>query len=337
MAKKGEKTTVAQDKDEIVTAIPAACSDELAAVEFFERHRWGDTPACPKCGDTDVYQMKARDGSRARQYRWRCRGCKGHYSVRTGTVMEESRIPLRHWAYAFWRGCTSKKGVSSLEIKRHTGLSYKSALFLMHRIRYAMAPVNEAQGQLTGTVEADETYVGGKPRNRHKALQGWRKLNKKQLTGRGSGKTPVMAIVQRGGGVRARVVPNVTAKTLQGAIHEHVHPSARIMTDEWSAYKGLRGQFEGGHHSVTHSRGEYVRGDVYTNTVEGFFSLLKRGIYGTFHNVSKRHLHRYVSEFEFRYNTRKMTDGQRVAIVIREAEGKRLRYNAPIRPQQKAQ
>src|SRR5437773_3490200 len=152
-------------KSEVVEQIPLACSDELAAVEFLEAQRWGNTPACVHCGSVDVYKMTdAKTGERSRRYLWRCRDCKQQFTVRVGTVYEESRIELRHWCYAFWRSCTSKKGVSAREIQRHTQLSYKSALFLLHRIRFAMAPDPPTTPKLSGIVEADETYVGGKPR-----------------------------------------------------------------------------------------------------------------------------------------------------------------------------
>ena len=153
--------------DEIVRLLPVACSNEQAAVEFWERHRWGDAPCCARCDSRSVYMMsdmETRD--RNKRHLWRCRACKRQYTVRIGTFLEESRIPLRHWCYATWRACMSEKGVSALEIKRQTGLSYKSALFLLHRIRFAMS--NPDAEKLSGTIEADETYVGGSPRNRGK-------------------------------------------------------------------------------------------------------------------------------------------------------------------------
>jgi transposase-like protein len=158
---------VASKKTALKSSIPLACADETAAVAFLEAQRWGDTPNCPRCGDTDVAMMKAKDGSRNARFLWRCKGCKQQYTVRVGTIMEDSPIPFRHWCLAFYRAAASKKGVSALQIQRETGLSYKSALFLMHRIRWAMAPANENEpklGQNSGTVEFDETYVGGKPR-----------------------------------------------------------------------------------------------------------------------------------------------------------------------------
>src|SRR5882762_128566 len=207
-------------KSEIITFIPEACSNELAAVEFFEMQRWGDTPCCVKCGSVDVYKMAdAKTGERSKRFLWRCRDCKEQYTVRIGTVYEESRLPMRHWAYAFWRACTSKKGVSALEIKRHCQISYKSALFLMNRIRFAMAP-DPDMPKLTGTVECDETYVGGRPRYRGTSKRG-----------RGTSKTPVFAAVERNGRIHRRVVANVTGETLKGAIREIVDTEARIITD----------------------------------------------------------------------------------------------------------
>lgn len=280
---------VAGNKSEIVASLPLACSNERAAVEFMERQRWGNTPACPRCGDTDVAQMRAATGERNKRWLWRCYGCKQQFTVRLATIMEDSPIPIRHWCYAFWAACSSKKGVSALQIQRMTGVSYKSALFMMHRIRWALAGPGGDGGQLVGIVEVDETYAGGK-----------RKRSGKPGRPNPRERTPVLALVQRDGPMRGRVVPDVTAATLKGAIREHVHPSSRIMTDEYQPYRGIGREFDGGHHTVTHTQGEYGRGDIHTNTVEGFFALLKRGLTGTFHAVSKKHLHRYVGEFEFR-------------------------------------
>ncbi|MBB6428466.1 IS1595 family transposase [Algisphaera agarilytica] len=330
MNNKGSKTKVGQDKSELVAKLPMACADERSAIEFFEKQRWGDTPCCPECGDTDVYQMKDRDGNRQKNCRWRCRGCGKQYTWRTGTVMEDSRIPAHNWAYGFWRAATSKKGVSALEIKRHTGLSYKSALFLMHRIRFAMAPTDGGP-KLTGTVEADETFVGGKPRKRTPqkpfGKPGQEPSNAQTMKDR---KTPVFGVVSRETGeVRARVLPDVKAHNLKAACDELIDKSAKLMTDEAMAYRTI-GKAYAGHETVTHGRGEYVRGDVTTNTIEGFWSLLKRGVYGTFHNVSRAHLQRYVDELEFRYNHRKLEDGQRTLAAIAGGEGKRLMYCDPI-------
>jgi len=304
--------------DPTLQDIPMACANEVAAVNFIEKQRWGNHPACPRCGDMDVYQMTNKDtGERQANFRWRCRGCKQQYTVRIGTVFEDSRIPLRHWCFTFWRAATSKKGVSALEIHRQTGLSYKSALFMLHRIRYAMS--DSAPEPLNGDVEVDETYVGGKPRYKGQSKRG-----------RGTNKTPVLALVERNGCVKVKPVANVTGKTLKQAIRDNVAKSSRIITDDNRAYKGIGKEFEGGHHTVCHSAGEYVRGDIHSNTVEGFFSIVKRGLNGIYHSVSKEHLHRYMSEFEFRYNYRDLEDGERTTAAIKGAEGKRLMYKEPI-------
>ncbi len=305
-------------KSPIVAEIPLACSDELAAVEFFEKQRWGDSPCCVKCGSVAVYKMAdAKTGERNSRHLWRCRDCKEQYTVRIGTVYEESRLPMRHWAYAFWRACTSKKGVSALEIKRHCQISYKSALFLMNRIRFAMAPDFDNAPPLTGDVECDETWVGGKPRYKGNNPRG-----------RGTSKLPVFAAVERDGQIRRKVVPDVSGKTLKAAIRQVVDPRARIITDENSSYKGIGKEFAGGHESVCHRAKEYARGDVNTNTAESSFALVKRGIIGVYHNVSQRYLYRYLWQFDFVWNSRKLNDGERTILAVKAAEGKRLTYRA---------
>ncbi len=299
-----------------VTEIPRACSNELAAVEFLEWQRWGTSPACAHCGSVHVYKMcDAKSGERSARYLWRCHDCRKQYTVRVGTVYEDSRIPLRHWCYAFWRACTSKKGVSALEIKRNCQISYKSALFLMNRIRFAMAPEADTAPKMTGIVECDETYVGGKPRIRGTGI-----------CGRGTRKTPVFAAVQRNGRIRRQVVPDVTARTLKSAIREVVDKQARIITDDFQAYNGLDPRYEGGHDTICHSTGEYVRGDIHTNTAESSFALMKRGLHGIYHAVSRQYLHRYLWQFDFLWNTRHANDGERTVLAIRSADGRRLVY-----------
>jgi transposase-like protein len=303
-------------KSKLIADIPEACADELAAVEFFEKQRWGNAPACVKCGSVEVYKMTdAKTGERNSRYLWRCRDCKEQYTVRIGTVYEESRIPLKHWAYAFWRACSSKKGVSALEIQRTCQISYKSALFLMNRIRFAMAPDYPPFPPLNGTVEVDETFVGGKPR--------YRSIDNRRGH---TAKTIVFAAVERGGNITRKIIPNVTGKTLKKEIQKVVDPRATIMTDDYIAYKGLALPFEGGHHRIRHSLRQYVKGNVHTNTVESSHALVKRGIVGIYHNVSREYLHRYLWQYDFLWNNRKLNDGERTIAAIKQAENRRLTY-----------
>ena len=264
-----------------------------------------------------------KTGQRNRRFLWLCRGCKKQYTVRVNTVLEDSQIPLRIWAYALWKACSSKKGVSALQIKRETGLTYKSALFMMHRIRFGMAEDWRGQPKLSGTVETDETYVGGKPRNKQ-SRPGPRI---------GSGKkTPVVSLVERGGNIRSFVTADVTAENVGRILAENVSRDSHLMTDSAAIY--MRGPVTkpfARHGFTDHSKGQYAKPDgTHSNTVESAFSLLKRGIYGTFHNVSRKHLHRYVAEFDFRWNARQVDDGERLARAVRSAEGKRLRYREPV-------
>jgi len=309
---------VASNKNPLLDAAREACADELKAVEFLEGQRWGDAPACVHCGDMDVYKMRSNQGGRNKRYLWRCRGCGKMYTVRTGTVMEDSNIPHRYWVMALWLYTSSKKGFAAKQLERMTGLSYKSALFLAHRVRYIMS--EEPSTPFTGTVEVDETYVGGKPRKSDP---------KPRKRGRGTSKIPVVAVVERGGRVVASPVANVNAANLKGAIRAYCHPSARIVTDELVLYKGIGSEFEGGHRTVNHSSDEYVRTDpdgfkVYTNTAEGFFSLLQRGIFGIHHSVSPNHLWRYVDEAAWKYSFRGIDDGERLQVLLRGMEGKKL-------------
>lgn len=317
-------------KSDIVRELPIACSDELAAVEFLERMLWGEAPGCVHCGDTAVYQMKdSKTGARSTRFLWRCRGCKRQFTIRTKTVLEDSRIPLRYWCFAFWRAATSKKGVSAKEIQRQTGLSYKSALFLMHRVRWAMAPTDDAP-KLTGTVECDETWIGGKPRHRFKQKHENPFDPRNNYKSRYKRHKPVFAAIQRNGQARVRVLPTVTGETLRKAVLDHVDLSARLMTDEHRGYIPVGRQFAGGHDQIQHKNNIYVRGDITTNAVEGFFANLKRGINGIYHAVSHKHLQRYLDEFEFRYNHRQVEDGERTAAAMRGAVGKRLMYRDPV-------
>jgi transposase-like protein len=307
------------NKSAILEALRYAAVDEEKAVEFLEKQRWGNSPACPRCGAVDVYKMTARDGQRNKDYRWRCRGCSELYTVRTGTVFEESRLPLRVWVYAFWKACSSKKGISALQLSREMEITHKSALFVLRRIRHGLGEVN--QPKLTGTVEVDEVYIGGRPR-----YQG---ISKR---GRGTEKIPVVGIVQRDGDVRFRMMERLTAARLSEFIAENADLTCRIITDDLNLYNTVGKKFDGGHKVVHHGRREYVKKgtDIHSNTVEGVFSLIRRGVMGTFHSVSRKHLPNYLNEFQFRWNTRKLNDGERVQRAIRKVDGKRLEYRTSV-------
>lgn len=315
------------EQSKVIAALPLACADESAAVSFIEEQRWGTNPTCPHCGDSNVYKMTGRDGSRNARFLWRCRACAEQYTVRIGTVYEDSRLPLKHWCYAFWRAATSKKGVSALEIQRHCQISYKTALFLMHRVRFAMAPDASTAPKLGGECEMDEAYIGGKPHNRRGLdCKGFRK---------NSNKIPVAVLLQRDGQARVEVMPCVTSRNVGKFLNKHIAKDATLNTDQANVYRGVLNPVDiGKHHSVNHSKGEYIRQNADgtfagTNHAESFFSLLKRGLTGTFHAVSKEHLHRYCAEFQFRWNARKLNDGERTVLAIQNATGKRLLYKQP--------
>ena len=313
-------------KSPLIQEIPLACADESAAVAFMERQRWGSSPCCPRCGDMNVYQMQDSSGARSARYLWRCRGCNRQYTVRTGTVYEDSKLPMRHWCYAFWRCATSKKGVSALEIARQCQITHVSALFLLNRIRFAFQP-DHGSDPLVGTVEVDETYVGGEAKNMHASQKTKFGLgNGSSSQGKKDHKIAVMAVLERGGRVRTRVVADVTAENAKKIINDLVHTSTQVHTDESSIYRWIG---EPRHSSVNHSEKEYVRGSITTNGIEGFFSIVKRGLKGIYHSVSRKHLHRYLAEFEFRFNSRGMCDGERLVTAIRQADGKRLMYRGP--------
>lgn len=263
--------------------------------------------------------MKAANGERNKDYRWRCRGCKSMYTVRTNTVFEESRLPLRIWVYAFWKACSSKKGISALQLSREMEITHKSALFVLRRIRHGVGTQNAPK--LTGTVEIDETYVGGKPR--------YKGVSKR---GRGTSKAKVLGMVERDGEVRFQMMDRLTVDRLQEVIMENADLSCRIITDEYQNYFPIGKAFEGGHDHVKHSLGEYVKPgtDIHSNCIEGVFSLLKHGVMGTFHSISKKHLPNYLNEFEFRWNTRKANDGERVIAAIKASDGKRLEYRESV-------
>jgi transposase-like protein len=289
-------------------------TDSFAAADYLESLRWPNGPVCPKCGESERKPYRLPHQTRKL---WKCAACRKQYTVTIGTIFESSHVPLHKWMLAFYLLCSSKKGISAHQLHRMLGVQYKTAWFIFHRVREAMRDP-AFTSQLSGTVEADETYIGGKRRNQHKRLG--------RPGPKDKNKAAVLTLVERDGRARSFHVARVDAPHLRGAIREHVERDASIITDEWRSYKGLDRDFAS-HETVSHGEGEYVRGAVHTNTVEGYFSILKRGVNGTYHRISPAHLHRYLNEFDFRYNTRDKTDGARTVAALRQAGGKRLMYS----------
>ena len=289
--------------------------DNDAARDHLESLLWPDGPMCPRCGVIGDRITKLK-GKSTRPGVHKCKDCRKPFTVTVGTVMERSKIPLCKWVLAAQLMASSKKGMSALQLHRMIGTTYETAWFLFHRLREcANDPKRGPIGGANKVVEADETYVGGKAKNK--------------ASGPPPKKHPVFALVERGGEVRSFHVTNVNSKTLRPLIVKTTSRKSYLMTDESPVYPKTGDEFAG-HGTVNHSAKEYVRGGFwYTNTVESYFALIKRGVYGNFHNVSEAHLHRYLSEFDFRYNTRAMSDAERGDELLKGAKGKRLMYHQP--------
>jgi len=291
-------------------------TNEEKAREWLEAQVWATGRYCPHCGAVEARTRKLV-GKAHRPGLYQCNECREQFTVTVGTVCERSKIPLIKWLMAMFLLSASKKGMSALQLSRMLGLSYQSTWFLMHRIREAMQA-----GKLPGsfsplggqnkTVEVDETYVGGKAKNRAYAPA--------------PEKHPVVALVERDGAVRSFHVTNVNSETLRPILVKHVNRASYLMTDESPVYPKIGAEFAG-HGAVNHSADEYVRGIFWhTNTVENYFSIFKRGIVGVYHSVSEQHLHRYTAEFDFRYNSREVSDMERTALAASSIAGKRLTY-----------
>lgn len=315
-----------------VLALMAQIPDEAAAYEYLEGLRWQDTAECPHCASTAVTYLRpmngesrrTRTGAMSERRVWKCRDCRKQFSVLTNTIFHGTKIPVRTWVLVLFEMCASKNGVSAREIARKYDLTPRSAWFLAHRIREAMKQGPESL--LRGTVIADETYIGGAAKNRHH--QG------KKHPGKHAGrshtmhdKAAVLSLVDKATGeVRSQLMERVDGANLRKAIAEQVDMAATTLhTDKGAAYNVMETELLA-HESVDHGAWEYVRGDVTTNHVEGYFSQLKRSLDGTHHHVTRKHLQRYLGEFDFRYSTRKADDGERMGVVVSRAGGRRLSY-----------
>ena len=288
-------------------------SDETKAREWLEARVWPNGPICPHCGSDDATRL---EGKAHRSGLFQCNACREQFTVTVGTVFERSKIALTKWLMAVYLMSASKKGMSTNQLSRMLGLPYKTAWFMTHRIREAMreGKFPSGLGGQNKVVEADETFVGGKAKNVHNG----KPVPKKEA---------VVALVEREGAVRSFHLPEVTAATLRPILVTQIDRKSYLMTDEAGTYVAVGREF-GGHGSVNHSIDEYVRhgGFMHTNTVEGYFAILKRGVIGTFHHVSQQHLKRYLGEFDFRYNTRDVTDMERAEKAAAGIVGKRLTY-----------
>jgi len=286
-------------------------SDLDICTEFVAGLRWPNGPVCPRCGCVEYSYLTTRRI-------WKCKACKKQYSVKLGTIFEESKLGLDKWLPAVWLVANSKNGISSHELGRALGVTQKSAWFMLHRIRLAMKTGSFLR--LCGEVEADETYIGGKARNMHASERKRKDIGK----GRSSAnKTAVLGLRQRGGDVVAAVLPNATSRAIQPEVHHTVRRGSTLYTDAWSAYKGLDADFE--HEVIDHAE-RYVDGRVHTNGIENFWSLLKRGLHGTYISVEPFHLFRYLDERVFTYNLRDRTDYSRFEAVLSATTGRRLTY-----------
>ncbi len=308
-----------------LTELSQLYGDDDKARTKLEQLRWSDGAECPQCESMDVYRLipKTESKTAGRKGLWKCATCRKQFTVTVGTIFEGSRIPLGKWLMAIHKICSSKKGISALQLSRELELTYKTAWFMTHRIRYGMSQ-EPMRSKLTGTVEADETYIGGKSKNMHP------KERKRRIAGSGShDQAPVVTLVERGGRVKTHHMEHVTAVNIKRVLRECISPNnAFLMSDEAPVYKGAKHMLLG-HESVNHSANEYVRGIAHVNTAESVHALLKRGVMGTYHHWSKKHLHRYLAEFDFRWNHRKVSDSDRTLEAIAIVGGKRLQYSMP--------
>jgi len=286
-------------------------SDPDTCTAFVAQIIWPDGPFCPACACTEYSYLSTRRV-------WKCKACKKQYSVKVGTIFENSPLPLSKWLPAVWLIANSKNGISSHELGRALGITQKTAWFMLHRIRLAMQ--TESFVRLSGEIEVDETFIGGKARNMHAAD---RKRKAVKRGGKGSGKTPVFGMIERGGKVKAQVVPDVRGKTLRPIIKASVANGSTVYSDALPSYNGLGVRFT--HKTIDHAE-RYVDGKVHTNTIESFWSLLKRSLSGTYISVEPFHLFRYIDERVFAFNQRRDSDYARFEAILGAVSGRRLTY-----------
>jgi hypothetical protein len=291
--------------------------DEKTCVDYLIQQRWNGNVECAFCGCTKVYKIEG-----GKRFKCADKHCAKKFSATVGTIYENSKVGLQTFFAALYLISSSKKGISSLQLSRQLGITQKTAWFVLHRIREMLK--DKAPQSLSNMVEVDETYVGGKYKNKHKSVR--RKAHESNAS-HTDNKTCVVALLERNNKVKTHVHTDKT-KTLKDMVRLHVDKSATVVTDSLNAYKGLDKEFAA-HEVVDHYKEEYVRGHIYTNSVEGFFSILKRGIYGIYHQVSPKHLQRYCDEFAARYNTRQIADNERFENAVKNSEG-RLRYSQLI-------
>lgn len=287
--------------------------DEQTAIDHFTAIRWKRGEFCPHCGTTRVYHF-------ADKRTHKCGDCRKRFSIRVGTIFEDSKLPMRTWMLAIWLITSHKKGIASTQLAKDLGITQKSAWFVLHRLRHA-AQTQSFNRPLTGEVEADETFIGGKEKNKH----AWQRTGGKQG---GAGKVAVLGILEREGELRTGLTPNLSARNVQSAVRENVEAGSLVLTDEHPSFRGLSRDYI--HHTVNHSAGEYVRKFyIHTNGIESVWALFKRQIIGTHHFLSPKHMSRYLGEMTWRFNRREVDEGARVNMLLDQSAG-RLRYKELI-------